>query len=108
MGLPAVRGGADGFVISALVLLGVLACGTLPPRPEPDAGATCEQAEQRIAQLCPDYEPSPGPDGVLGTGDDRSFADECKLLEEDFPGLAQPSCIVEAADCESARACAGE
>lgn len=49
-----------------------------------------------------------GPDGERGTDDDRTFAELCRELETDFPGLAQPGCIVEAGDCETAQACAGE
>lgn len=84
------------------------ACGT-GPQPRPDGGATCEQAEARLQELpCTEGFGSPGRDGIEGTADDKGYAELCRELEVDFPGLADPGCIVEAVDCASARECAGE
>lgn len=83
-------------------------CGA-PVAPEPGPGDACARAEQRLVDLsCLEGHGSSGPDGKPGTADDKSFAQLCRQLEEDFPGLAQPDCIVVAEDCTEARMCAGE
>lgn len=77
-----------------------------PPDPRDGGGATCEDAQQRLQELsCLEGYGSIGPDGIPETADDKSFAQLCRELVVDFPGLADPGCIVEAYDCTAARAC---
>lgn len=92
----------------SLALLLLVACGP-QPAPEPPPGDACAAAERTLQRLnCPEGWVSPGPDRIPGTLDDRSFSEECRLLEADFPGLAQPGCIAEATSCEQAHSCSGE
>lgn len=79
------------------------------PDPEPPADAgqdACGAAQARLQKLsCLEGGGSLGRDGKPGTEDDRSFAELCRELAVDFPGLADARCIVEAVDCTAAREC---
>jgi hypothetical protein len=84
------------------------------PKPErDDSGATLTLEEacavaaaNELAMGCRIDEPLPGPDGEVGTEDDRTFAQVCVELESDIPGSIDPECIVAATTCEAAKACA--
>lgn len=92
---------------AALALLA--GCLPSPPLPDVDGGQdACGQAEQRvIGQLaCEGYGGSPGNDREAGTADDESFAEVCRVLEEDPRYSLRPACLASSESCAEADGCA--
>ena len=94
-----------------IVVVAVGSCVKPVPTPEevekkPRPVANCETAcAQLISMGCPAAEGGPGQDDVMGTGDDQSCVEVCRVLSFTVP--MDVVCVSTAQSCEEADNCGG-
>lgn len=81
------------------------ACGSSPiivrPPPEEDCEAACLHLE---ALECVEADPTPGPDGALGTADDGTCVAICENAKAELQGL-NSKCVANVKSCAEVDRC---